>query len=58
MQRRQTRSTLAADRAALLRAVLTADIPVHTFAPQEAALEQAFLQMTSTDQHMQELPHA
>jgi ABC-2 type transport system ATP-binding protein len=53
-----TGSTLAADRAALLRAVLTADIPVHTFAPQEAALEQAFLQMTSTDQHMQELPHA
>ena len=51
-------STLATDRATLLRALLAADIPVHTFAPQEAALEQAFLQMTSTDQQMQELPNA
>ena len=50
-------SNAPADRAALLRALIAAAIPVHTFAATESALEQAFLQMTSTAQQMQELRH-
>ncbi|MFM2308819.1 MAG: hypothetical protein RLY87_940 [Chloroflexota bacterium] len=50
-------SNTPADRAALLNALVTAGIMVHTFAATESALEQAFLQMTSAAQQMEELPH-
>ncbi len=51
-------STAPVDRAALLQALVAAEVAVFSFAVQESALEQAFLQMTSADQVMKELPHA
>ena len=51
-------SNAPADRAELLRALVQAGLPVHTFAAADSALEQAFLQMTSAAQQLQELPHA